>query len=438
MSQSLVERAYADSKPRITLLEGMLLLIALLFWINYSLVLKLRLVDFLLMIFLALALPNIRMKFSAPMVLSFVFFVCYTVSAIYGILTIGVTNPNNFLFIYKYLIIFLLFCVLMNMDLHPQRVERLRSAVFFSYLVLVIYVFLYLPLRLMGIVHGTSIRVTFPFSNDIPTVGTVSDAPLYSVVLSTFLVGYLFYPTKPGKGRVIRKALVAVATVAGIILGGSRTGLLSLPITFGVYLWRRFVLAMMRGLTQFKRRVLVAVFVLIVVAVTGVLLSSGTLSSGTSLALNVGRAFSFGMDDSVLGRVTKTTYVLQTVSSGLVIFGVGMQSAEHTWIDNGYAAVILAAGFGGLLALLLAIFFFLRDSRTAALRNGTMRYYDGLEYVFLNWMVCCFTSEYFLVTRGLVPFALLAALYHFKIRNGTDHGDPTAALARAAGSPGRK
>jgi hypothetical protein len=419
-----------------------LLLIALLFWVNYNLVLKLRPVDFLLMLFLLLTLPSIRMKYSSSMVLSVVFFIFYLLSTIYGILAIGVIAPNNFLFIYKYAIVFLLFCVLMNIDMHPQRVERLRVAIFLSYFLLIAYAFLYLPLRLRGLVEG-GIRVTFPFSNDVTNMNGLSDAPLYSVVLSTFLVGYLFYPGNGGRRERIRKTLVAISTVAAIIMSGSRTGILSLPITFGVYLWKRSMPSFLRGLTQFRRRTLAAGVLLIFLALIFMVSFSRLIGGGSDptrsdfresdLSMNIGRALSFGADDSVNGRVIKTTGVFDTVLSGLIVFGVGMQSATNTWIDNGYAAVILAAGFGGLLSILLAIYFFLRASRVDAMRNATMPYYEGLELLFVNYLVCCFTSEYFLVTRGLVPFAILAALYSYRIRNGSMTNGSPGALSKLRG-----
>ncbi|HXK36592.1 MAG TPA: hypothetical protein VJ553_03345, partial [Candidatus Paceibacterota bacterium] len=176
------EACHSPGRVRFSPIELLVILVTLLFPVNYSLLLKLRPADFLMMMLIVASLPAMRIKPNATFLLSVLFFLVYVLSTAYGIMVHGIASQTNFLFVYKYLMLFALFWVLCSVPMHPVRLARLRAIMNAVFYFLVAYVFLYVFLWVRGAIGG-SMRVTFPFTNDYdPEFGTISDSPLYSVV----------------------------------------------------------------------------------------------------------------------------------------------------------------------------------------------------------------------------------------------------------------
>ena len=412
---------------RIQPVEALILLVTVFFPVNYSLAFKLRISDIFILMLVVVSLPWIRWSYSRLFFYILAFFALFSISMVYGVMTRGVVTPTNMLFIYKYAIAFLLFWVLTSVPLSPRGVERIRKTAFLIYFLLIGYVFLYV-IRYASGVRGVSIRVSFPFSNVVDP--TLSDAPLYSVVLSTCFIGYLFFPRESRTKTRVFVACVCLLTVAAIMFSGSRTGLLSIPLTLALYGARKVYRGFLTGRLRLRPRVILLIVVLAAAAAV-ILIRSSSITDNTLAAL-MSRALSFnlGGDASVGARVEKSLYVIENIFQGPILIGIGMQSTFHTWFDNTYSAVLFTTGPLGLVLFLMIIVGFLRTVKVMARRSGTMRSYDALEYLFINYMICGITSEYFLVTRGLVPFAVLAAVYYHTIKNSEAAESP-------ASSPGK-
>jgi hypothetical protein len=401
-----------NSYRRIGLLEALILMVIVFFPVNYSLFLKLRIADILIVVLIAIALPNLRTRATSVFFLILVFYLFYFLSMMYGIATIGILNQNNLFFFYKYILAFVLVWTLTSIRLPEASIDRIERLTYFMFGVLVLYALLYPVLRIVGIVRG-NIRVTFPFTNVNPEM---SDAPLYSVVLTTLLIGYLFTPRPKRRFTYLKNTTVTLFTILAIFISGSRTGLVSVPLTFLIFGMRWVFRTLFSGrLGIYRRVVIISLIVLGVGVVVGLVLRG---VSDTNMIRLVQRVTSIDLttDESIGGRVIKSTRAIDSVANGPVLIGIGMQSSSMTWIDNSYSNILVSAGFGGLIVFLLIVFFFLRDNKQQAAEKGMLPVYMALEYTFINYLISAITSEYFLVTRGVVPFAILTAIFVQRIR----------------------
>lgn len=405
----------SERKPRLSPAQFLLVLVALLYPVNYSLALKLRIADILILLLVFASLPYLRVRDLDVFVLIIAFFAFYTASTLYGILAFGVVTPTNFLFVYKYIIAFVLIWVISSIPLEPQRLQSLQKVSFLVFYLLVAWVFVYVLLRARGVLRG-SIRVSFPFSNALDP--GLSDAPLYSVVLSTCLIAYLFTPRGESAGTIIKAFIVAGVTGLAIMLSGSRTGLVSVSLTFFIWCLRWVYRAAHSGRIRFKGYALwIALLMIVAVAVIGARVSG---ISNTDVLWLFSRAVSFGGDESVDSRLGKALYAIQVVFGGPVLLGIGSQSTFHTWFDGTLPNVLVNAGAAGVALFLLVLYFFLRHARARARLQGTMGSYNALEYLFINYFICSISTESFLVTRGLVPFAVFAAIFLRRIYLGAE------------------
>jgi hypothetical protein len=415
---------------RISVAEFLIFLIALLYPVNYSLALTLRIADVLTLLLVLVSLPQLRVRDRDVFALSMLFFVFYVASILYGVLAIGIVASNNFIFVYKYLFAFVLFWVLGSFPFSPGKLRVLQRILFLVFFLLIAWVYVYVLLRLSGVISG-NFRVSFPFSSS--TDPNLSDSPTYSAVLATCLIAYLFTP-RPGSMKATLKALAITAlTVVAILLSGSRTGLASLALTFFVFSLRSVVRAMASGRIRF-RRYAVWITIGVVVLLAFFAASIGGLSNDTLLSL-FSRAVSFGMDESVNSRLAKTMYAIQQVFAGPVLLGIGSQSTVHVWFDSAWPNILINTGPVGVLVFLLLLYFMLRHARSRALANGTQRAYRGLEYLFINYAISSISIESFLVTRGFVPFAAFTAIFMNQIYSADSTSPASETLG--GGAPAR-
>jgi hypothetical protein len=403
----------------------LLLLLAVTYPVNHSFFLKLRIADFVMLAFILVTLPRVRFRSSLLVALVLSFLAFYAVSAAFGSFTRGIVSASNLMFAYKYGVALALIAWLGCQYFAPYEIDRVTRASFAIYGLLVLWVFARFLLWTLGIVSG-NVRVSFPFSNESDP--NLSDAPMYSVVLATCLTAYVFYPARR-RGRHLRPLIALVVTVAAIILSGSRTGLIAVGVVMLLAGAGRVFNAARQGRIRLSLRTVLLVVVIGIAAAFAI--SRIVDVDSRMLELMVQRVFNVnvGQDLSVNSRLEKLAYVLDAIFHGPILLGLGMQSTFHVWFDNSYAGVLFAAGLGGLTVLLAAIALLFADLRATALRNGTWAWYRGLFYILVSYLVSAFSSEFFLVTRGLVPFAVLFAIYLHHIRT------PSSVAAIPAAAP---
>ena len=323
-----------------------------------------RVADLLILVPIAFSLPLMRMRLTITFYLALAFFELYSISVLSSLFVFDIAAPSNSFF-FKYAISILLTWVLVNIRLSPRGVKRIARVLFFFCFMLIAYTFFYVFLWVRG---SVSVRVSFPFTN-APDPGGGGDPHLYAVVLSTCLIVYLFYPRQLTTGRKIMSILVLLLIAIG-----------ALAFTF--------------------------------IRVRAI--DNEMLTRLTSRALT----FDPRTDVSISSRITKTTDVSKHIFLGPILVGIGMQRTEHVWFDVGYASALFSTGLLGLVTVLLCILFFLRRQKEAAWKSFTIPAYQALEYLFINFLACAIGSEFYLVTRGLVPFAIFTAVFVHMIRDG--------------------
>jgi O-antigen ligase len=176
---------------------------------------------------------------------------------------------------------------------------------------LVLWVFVRIVLWTLGFVSGNA-RVSFPFSNEGDP--NLSDAPMYSVVLATCFTAYAFYSGRRRCRRVL-PLLALLATVAAIILSGSRTGLIAVGAVMAAAEVGRLFTAARDG----RIRLSVRAVVLVVVAgfVAGIVVVRLLATDVRGLEQLVNRMFNLdgGCDASIGSRLEKLNYAV-AFSSG--------------------------------------------------------------------------------------------------------------------------
>ncbi len=397
----------------------LLCLIVLTFPVNYELFAGLRVVDILIVCLIVVALPAMRVRLSLSFYLALLFLGLYTVSILWSLFAYDIVTPTNLLFIFKYLAVFLFIWVLVSVPISPAGVRLISRLLFLVFALLVLYTFYFVLRWARGSMKG-NVRVSFPFSNaENPGSG---DPHLYAVVLSTCLIGYLFYPRRRTVWTMLVAAAVAGVTVAAIVLSGSRMGLVSIPVTLLVYVIRRGWSALLR--LRFRVRWSSLVLAALAACLLAVLVSRLLSVDNALFTRLTTRAFNFdpSQDGSLANRITKTRFALERIFNGPLLLGIGLQSTMYTWFDVGYASVLYTTGLLGLTTVLGCIAAFLRERRAEAVRFLSLPAYQALEYGFINLLTCAIGSEFYLVTRGMVPFAVLVGLFVQMIRHG-DGGD---------------
>jgi hypothetical protein len=410
---------------RLSMAELLVFLIALLYPVNYSLALAFRIADILAILLMCVSLPHLRVRDRDVFTLSMLFFVFYISSILYGILAIGIVTANNFVFVYKYLFAFVLLWVLLSIPFSSNNLHSLQSILFFVFILLDLWVFAYVLLRLFGVLRG-HFRVSFPFSSSADP--NLSDSPTYSTVLATCLIAYLFTPRPRSLKTALKVLAITALTVAAILMSGSRTGLASLALTCIIFGLRWLAGAMGSGRIRFKRYTLwIALGVILLLVVVGARM--GGLSNEALLQL-FSRTISFGMDESVSWRLEKARYAIGIVFEGPMLLGVGSQSTLHTWFDSAWPNILVNTGPVGVLVFLLIVYLILYHAKIRAMANATLKAYRALEYLFISYAISSISLESFLVTRGFVPFAAFAVIFLKMIQFGSS----TSAITETPGA----
>jgi hypothetical protein len=389
---------------------GLLLLLTITYSINYDIGFSIRVGDLAALLFISWALFSSRFRVTSTVVFALGFFFVYVLSAIYGILVLGIVHAANLLFIYKYALAFLLLWCICSVRLTDPQVHRLIRSAVFVFILLILWVFVHVWL----VTHGLatlSFRPSFPFSN-----GPVwaSDAHLYSAFLSNGLVAFLVF----AKARVIRVpfpllVLTCLLGIAALLLTGSRGGLLTFAGTVGLLATMELARKLSRGRLTVRRATLVTAAVGVAV-VAGILAfnAHGVVNQSQEVLRLLDRAlnFGFGNDASAQSRLQKNWDAIVLLSHQIPLIGVGMQSVGRSWYDSSIGALLVSSGLVGGVLFLCALTAFLWENLKAARANARFPEFTVLFFVVVNYAAANLITEFFLVTRSLVPFVLWAGL----------------------------
>ncbi len=384
--------------------------------INYPLFLRLRAVDIVFILFAAWGLANNEVKSRQLLALICAFYIFYFLSTLYGVLFVGIVTPNNFIYAYKYSVLFVLLWLILSSKLNEPQINKLLRLLLFSFLFVVTYELISIYAAMyVGI---GQFRPAFPLTAPFPqkTGGYyVSDAHLLAAYLSTGLLAMILckYYNLLKIRAPFYYALFIIIFIA-MLLTGSRNGIMTFAATivlFNVYLFRKR-LSDVRSLTIVRRTTLQLVFVL---AITGIVISLCYLEFRKQSHLPgaiLNRAFSldFLQDESALGRVRKLGVAADLVLDGPVLIGVGLQSAPLRFFDGAIASILVSSGLGGIFIFTTIILIFFVGLYKKAVQNQRGSEFSILFFVSLNYILASLVSEFFLVSRSVIPFALFLGL----------------------------
>jgi hypothetical protein len=392
--------------------------------INYPLFLNLRPADIVLLLFAVWGILNADIRLRSVSILIGIFFILLLLSTLYGILFIRMVSPQNFAFIYKYSVLFVCVWLLLSSKLDEPRIRFLLKMLFLSFLVVLAYEYISLyRFRVMYAGRAHTFRPNFPFTDPFPDPyrGYLGDAHLLAAYFSTGLLAIIFCR----QYRIFRIrlpfycGLLAIA-FAGMLLTGSRNGVVTFSVTvifFGLWVLARKVLHVRTFATMRRSTVRLALAILLVGAVvTSLSVKYGAENTFVNRLLNRAVYFDPSKDQSFLGRVNKFSEACNFVIDNAVIIGPGLQSSERSYFDGAIASMLVSSGVGGVcayVAIIAASFLVLHKK---ARLNDRQNEFLVLSFVSLNYILANLITEFFLVSRSVIPFAvfygLMARLIH--------------------------
>jgi len=379
--------------------------------INYPIVLSLRPVDFVFILFAAWAALNHSIRTRHLFILISIFFIIYFLSTIYGVLFIGIVKPQNFAFIYKYAMLFICVWLFTSSSLDERQIRFLLKILFLSFLVMVVYEYTILcDFMIQGPKSIRFFRPHFPFTDPY-----FKDAHLLAAYISTGLLAIIFCR----QYNLLRINLLPYGVLVTIVflamlLTGSRNGIVTFVTTmvvFSLYLsFQRF--SVRQNLIRLKRPTLYLAFIVLISAavIMGLYMKYGPENDFATRLLK--RAFYFdpSEDQSYLGRVRKFIIAYNLVFDGPVFIGIGLQSSPLSFFDGAIASILVSTGLSGLLVFAAIIYLFFANLHTKAVQNQRMKEFLTPLFVSVNYILANLITEFFLVSRSVIPFAIFLGL----------------------------
>lgn len=375
--------------------------------------------DILFALFFVVAVFWGGLKKSKISPLVHLFFLFMLVSMFIGSLFFGF-SLNYMVFLYKYLVVFVLVWFLLSADLNRKQVIFLLNTMLFTFCFLVLYAYFYQ----YRVFTGVSLypRPDFPFSS---SDGIVGGAHLYGAYLSTGLMACSAYWIFLDKRRTFVWVPLLFLSFGAILLTGSRAPMIAILIGYGI-----LTLICFFGKKMAMPIRKLGLLILIVIGI-GFVMSTvfiGKIEVYEKTMVVIDRAIRLSnivsdSDSSVMGRAQKIELGTNTVLNGPVVFGTGVSSTPFVWVDNSVARLIIDAGFGGLALFFAILVVFIANASRIAVKLGNIRLFYVFLIVCITYFVNSISTEFFLVTRSIFPFAILVCLIYKLMETPGNHDE---------------
>jgi len=329
-----------------------------------------------------------------------IFLILYIGSAFIGFGMGGNNELIFFVFLYKYLFIFILFSLGFLITSRPNSLRRFFKSTLTVYIFLVVWAIFYSHFLSFFYSNGINSRVAFPSNQGY----MATDAHLYSFVLGFLFLVFNHFLRKVFNIRLLSASILTACGLYALYLTGSRTGLLMVIV---VELFYMFFLII--GFVQsyksftFSSLSLLKFFVFMCF----VLLFSVYAFDNLNFDISNVRVFSLDLqnDDSSMARIVKLFQAIDDYSNGVYIFGVGAAMGSQIWYDGIYSTLLVHMGPLGcllyIITFLLAFHYIYKNTQTSIKDKIFMS--GLLLYVFL----CLTITEYILVARGAIIVLLV-------------------------------
>jgi len=346
--------------------------------------------------------PSIK---SIDLTIVSIFFGILLLSSLFSILHNNNIKYNGLGFYYKYLLIFLIPWIVLDIVNNKKRLIRIVSILYYIYLFLIIWVYIYYILRSENIIHGNP-RVSYPFSDY-----HMSDAHVYSSYLSFTFIAYQEYIKKMLVHTSIHSYIVSILAVGAILLTGSKTGLLIISIYF-IIICIRFI----RHLS--KKNLMIIIITTITLSIASIILIN-TPNDNDSLnyAYLYDRATTYDVEaDSINGRLQKGIRALNEISPNYLLIGNGPTGASMKWYDGGVSILLAHGGVLVLLTLIIYIYMILARSKRMVMIGKTSSLHKVFTLLLFIYLLLNVITEHFLITRNLLPVATLLSVIYANIK----------------------
>lgn len=394
------------------LLFIMLCLCLVVFPINYTLVLFFRVLDlFFIILFFSFIVtnPKIDKNLLTVFLLAIVLF---SISNIIKVLENKSLELIRLGFVYKYLFIFIVPWIVVSIVKTNKQIYIINLLLLVAYIFLSSWPYIYLSLLSSGFISG-SLRPSFPLSNNY----TYSDAHLYSSYLGYFFVVYVFYFRKYFRHNIVLSCLIIINGFIGLILTGSRTGLVLVGLASLFYVIYSIVeLFFIKNKLSIRKNKAIYVMLSLLVFLFLLIL----LKPYINLFLNnyenlIIRAFNFKLaeDQSSLGRIRKLMIAINDAEYSGLLLGSGFCSSL-VWYD-GIFSILMA--YGGLL-FIVSIFIFYYLIVVKVILNS-INQKDALFFLLfvILYLVSNIVSEYIFVSRNAFPILVMLSILYINILN---------------------
>jgi uncharacterized membrane protein YtjA (UPF0391 family) len=359
--------------------------------LNFSVLGPFRFADVFLIFATFLILLRYPIK-KVSAILFLVFLLCFIVSVINFASTNGMLIRSfpveRLVFLYKYALIFLIISILPAILSSHSGSIVLAHFSFLTLMVLGVWGVFYFSMVSFGIWPGTG-RVSFPGTGGF----TVSDAHLYSNVLAILTSSYIIYLGSVLKHGLIFKISVIAICLSSLWMTGSRNGLVSLSVVCLIYLSHHLFVRHRLS----RQGVLVFVSSAFLTIASFVYLDFGWLIEDVLS----GRVFSLELREaSVLIRIKNLAVAFDDAFRNSIIFGASFFGASFLWYDSGVGIIVAHFGLFGISLLLVCLLFsgyyIVRAKCTVKARFLSFS-------IFLAYVVGCVITEFFLLTRSVLP-----------------------------------
>ena len=328
-------------------------------------------------------------------------------SSLIPILNTNNINYTRLAFYYKYLLIFLIPWIVLDVVNNKKRLIRIVSILYYIYLFLIIWVYIYYILRSEGFIQGSP-RVSYPFSNY-----DMSDAHLYSSYLSFTFIAYQEYIKKMLDHTSIHSYIVSILAVGALLLTGSKTGLLIISIYF-IIICIRFI----KHLS--KKNLMIIIITTITLSIASIILiNSRNDNDNDSLnyAYLYNRAITYNVKgDSINARLQKAIDALNEISPNYLLIGNGPTGASMRWYDGGVSILLAHGGVLGLLSLIIYIYMILARLKRRFIIGETSGLHKVFKLLLFIYLLLNMITEHFLITRNLLPVATLLSVIYANIK----------------------
>ncbi|MBN2965575.1 hypothetical protein JWV37_12355 [Sulfurospirillum sp. T05] len=380
------------------------------FPISYELVPSVRLLDVVLLVLLPLFIFSNPKLDKSQLLIVFVVAAIFFLSSFFSLLSGASFEFSRVGFIYKYILIFTVPWILVSIVETKRQVSAVNWLLLIGFIFLSSWTYMYSFLLRSDVIDG-SLRPSFPFSSDYME----SDAHLYSSYLGFFTVAYLFYLRKYFNHSMIISFLILSNAMAGLLLTGSRTGLLLVGLSillYSFYFIFKFFNSKKTLITEKKILIYFVLFLLLLFFLTTFFMPFvDTFLSGNQWLIQRALNFDLVNDQSSQGRIYKLMVGISDAEYSGLLLGAGLNSSL-VWYD-GLFSILLAHG-GLLFVFFIFLFYYLIVKKAS---NGAIRQKDFSLFLLLVvlYLIANIITEYVFVSRNAFPVLVMLSVLYLSI-----------------------